>query len=104
MNLAQPLFFLHIGIIIFGVSMGFFLPLSIVILIVLLHRLQFFVFHDCLLSKMQKKVHSLPRNTHFLSFAVQKIFGKKINNRQCHQLDVLLILLTLGIAITNTFI
>lgn len=95
------LFWLHIGVIILGVSMGLFLPLSAVLLLITLHRMQFFVFQDCLLSKLQKQVHGLSKQEHFLQFAVRKIFKKKISKHGAKELDYLLVLSSIIIAIVN---
>jgi response regulator of citrate/malate metabolism len=82
--------------------MGLVIPLPFVIAIVFLHRLQFMVFDDCLLSKWQKKANGLSHNKHFLQFAVNRIFGKKINDKQSHKLDTGLIILTIVIAAVAT--
>ncbi len=101
-SLIGLLFWTHIGIIAFGVSMGLFLPLSVVLLLITLHRMQFFIFHDCLLSKLQKRVHGLPKQEHFLQFAVRKIFKKKISKHGAKELDYLLITSSIIIAIIST--
>jgi|SRR3989338_2449899 len=101
--LIDLLFWLHIGIIVFGVSMGFFLPLSVVLIIITLHRAQFFIFHDCLLSKLQKRVRGLREKEHFLQFAVRKIFHKRISKQGAKRLDYALVLSSIIIAIFNSF-
>ena len=100
--LIDLLFWLHLGVIIFGVSMGFFLPLSVVLILIAAHRAQFFIFHDCLLSKLQKGLRGLPPREHFLQFAVHKIFHKKIGEQRAKQLDYTLVLSSIIIAILNT--
>jgi len=100
--LIDMLFWLHIGIIVFGVSMGFFLSFPAVIMLILLHRMQFFIFHDCLLSKLQKRVRGLPPQMHFLQFAVRKIFKKKMNRQGAKKLDYVLVLSSIVVALLNT--
>ena len=98
---SDLLFWLHMGVIIFGVLMGFFLPLTAVLILIALHRMQFFVFQDCLLSKLQKRVQGLSKKEHFLQFAVRKIFKKKIDKQEAKKLDYTLILFSIIIAILN---
>ena len=98
------LFWLHIGVIIFGVSMGLFLPLSAVLLLIALHRTQFFIFHDCLLSKLQKRVRGLRQKEYFLQFAWHKIFHRKISKHQVKQLDYALVLSSIIIALFKNLI
>jgi len=99
--LIDFLFWLHMGIIIFGVFMGFFLPFYLVLLLVSLHRMQFFIFHDCLLSKAQKRVRGLSQKEHFLQFAVRKMFRRKISKHGAKRLDYALVLSSIAIAILN---
>src|SRR3989338_5692571 len=96
------LFWLHIGVIVFGVSMGLFLPLSVVLLLITLHRMQFLVFQDCLLSKVQKQVQGLSSKEHFLQFAVRKVFRKKISEHGAKRLDYALVLSSIIIAVLAT--
>ena len=95
------LFWLHMAAIIFGVLMGLFLPLSIVLLIITLHRIQFFIFHDCLLSKMLKKVHGLSKKEHFLQFAVRKIFRRKISKQGAKKVDYALVSASILVALIH---
>jgi len=98
------LFVFHILFIIFGVFMGIFLSFPVVIMLILLHRMQFFIFNDCLLSKLQKRSRGLPPDTHFLQFVVLKIFNKKISEQQSKQLDYTLVLLSVTIAVFSNFL
>src|SRR3990167_8480229 len=97
------LFWLHIGVIVFGVSMGLFLPLSVVLLLIALHRMQFLVFQDCLLSKLQKRVRGLRQQEHFLQSVVHKVFRKKISKHGAKRLDYMLVLSSIIIAVFNTY-
>ena len=81
--------------------MGFFLPLLVVLLLITLHRMQFFIFQDCLLSKLQKRVRGLSKKEHFLQFAVRKLFRKKISKHGAKRLDYALVLSSIIIAILN---
>ena len=97
----EALFWLHILVIVLGVLMGLIFPLPLVLGIVFVHRLQFLLFKDCLLSKAQKKLQGLPEKKPFLQFAVHKIFNWKISDRQSHNLDYLLVALTVAIAVIS---
>lgn len=102
--IVDLLFWLHMGVIIFGVTMGLFLPLYLVLLLITLHRLQFFIFNDCLLSAAQKKLRGLPKQKHFLQFAVQKIFKKKITKRGAQRLDYTLVISSIIITVLKTIL
>jgi len=82
--------------------MGLFLPLSVVLLLITLHRMQFLVFQDCLLSKVQKQVQGLSSKEHFLQFAVRKLFRKKISEHGAKRLDYALVLSSIIIAVLAT--
>src|SRR3989338_3930299 len=100
--LIDLLFWLHIGVIVFGVSMGFFLPVFVVLLLITLHRMQFFIFQDCLLSKLQKRVRGLSKKENFLQFAARKLFRKKISKHGAKRLDYVLVLSSIIIAVLAT--
>ena len=102
--ILESLFWLHMIIIIIGVLMGLVLPLPVVLIIVIIHRLQFLLFDDCLLSKYQKQLQGISQHTHFLQFAVKKIFNKNINDKQSHWLDYGLVGAALVIAIIRTIV
>ena len=82
--------------------MGLFLPLSVALLLIALHRMQFLVFQDCLLSKVQKRVQGLSSKEHFLQFAVRKLFRKKISEHGAKRLDYALVLSSIIIAVLAT--
>ncbi len=103
MNLVKLLFFLHILIILFGLSMGFFLPFYVVLGIVSLHRLQFFVFGDCLLSIWQRKIHGLSKKEHFFQQVSKELFNKKINEKESKAIDATIISLVIIIALVKNF-
>lgn len=100
----ELLFWLHITIIVGGLFMGFLLPLQLVVGIVFLHRMQFLIFNDCLLSKFQKRLRSLPEKKHFLQFAVKKIFNKQISDRQSHYLDYTLVTSMVLVSVVVTWV
>ncbi|MBS3127305.1 hypothetical protein J4228_04010 [Candidatus Woesearchaeota archaeon] len=101
---VDVLFWLHMAVILFGVFMGLLFSFPIVLLIIGVHRTQFLIFKDCLISKLQKRLHGIPLGTHFLQFAVVKMFGKEISERQAKQIDYFLLGSTLAIALLNSFV
>ncbi len=102
--LPAILFWTHIGIIVFGMFMGLIFSLPIVLLLVGLHRLQLFVFKDCILSKFQKKMHAIPKKTHFFQFAALKIFDKRISDRNAKFVDYGIISFSISVAVLNYLI
>jgi len=93
------LFWFHSGVIIFGIFIGLFFSLQAVLLIILLHRVHFFVFSGCIISKLHYRLNGIPNNMSFLQFAFFKFSGKKITEKQSHFLDFVLVFVSISIAI-----
>lgn len=83
----EILFLVHLVAILLAISIGFFLPLSIVVALVFLHRIHILVFHGCVLSRIQRVLGGLPCNQGFLEICAQRIFKKTITRRQGALLD-----------------
>ena len=95
--IREILFWVHIALILLYISIGFFLSLPIIILIVAGHRMQFVIIGDCALSRIQKFIGELPQGTDFLQFAAKKLFNKSITQWHSKALDYLFLVLTLSI-------
>jgi len=99
MKLKEILFWLHIALIIGFLLMGLYLPLSVIILVIVLHKTQMLVFHGCLLTRIQKAFGHLPEGINFMQIVARKIFKRKITRTQGIILDYSLTLLALMIAV-----
>jgi hypothetical protein len=84
------------------VSAGLFFPFSIVVLLVILHRVHMFLFSGCLLSRLQKSVGALPSNQNFLQFAAKRLFKKDISVMQSQVLDYSFVGCALLLALLRT--
>ena len=101
-HVHNVLFWLHIGVILFGLFIGLLISLPIVLFLVLLHRIHMIVFKDCLLSKLQKYLRGFPEYMSFLQFASLRLFGKNISLRQSNRLDYTFALFSVTIALLHT--
>jgi len=81
------LFWVHASFIIFAASIGFFLPLPIVIFLVILHRIHIHVFDGCILSRFQQSIGAFTRNFNFLQVVFFRILNKSLTIKQCRFLD-----------------
>ena len=99
--MAEFLFWVHLVIIAFAISTGFFLSLSIVVLLVLGHRLHIYLFDGCAFSHYQKHAGGLPKNLNFLQFTVKRLFKKNITASQGTCLGLFLSFLPLVIALAS---
>lgn len=76
------LFWAHIGIVFFIISMGFILSLPKILALIILHRTHTAVFKDCVLSKMQRYLGGMPKEMTFVQFASYKLLGMSISRKQ----------------------
>lgn len=83
----EILFWAHLLFIFFAVAAGLFLSPLVALLLVILHRAHIFLFGECLLSKIQRKVGSLPKRMDFLQMAVKRFSGKEIGVSASRALD-----------------
>lgn len=81
------LFWGHVAFIFLAIATGIFLPLKIVVLLVILHRLHVHFFDGCLLSKLQQRIGALAHEHNFLQEAARRLFRKEITLRQSKILD-----------------
>ena len=93
------LFWFHSGVIVFCLFLGLFVSLQILLFIISVHRIHFFVFNGCIISKLHHRLNGFPEDMSFLQFAFFKFSGKRISKEQGHVLDFVLVFLSIGIAI-----
>ena len=104
MKFKEILFWLHIALVIGFLLMGLYLPLSIIILVIVLHKTQMLVFHGCLLTRIQKALGHIPEKINFMQVVAKKLFNRKITRNQGIIVDYSLTLLTLMIAVINKMV
>lgn len=105
MNLLNTLlFWLHFGLLVGAVGSGFFLPLPMIATLVVLHRIQVWIFGGCLLSRFQEILGGIPQNTSFLQLVARRLFGLELTQAQGHRVDYLLVTITFMAAIVHTLV
>src|SRR3989344_6218554 len=97
--LQQITFWFHVSIVLFLLPIGLFLSLPKLIILLLAHKLHLFVFKDCLISKFQKRIGGLPKNTTFVQFATKKLFKTKLSNNLLQKLYYSFVATNLTIAL-----
>lgn len=95
------LFWFHILFIAAAIATGFFLPLWVILVLVVLHRLHIYTFNGCLLSKLQQRTGSLTPGQNYLQLAAQRLFGATITRRQSKLIDYMLASLPIFIALVK---
>jgi uncharacterized membrane protein len=93
----ESLFWLHVAVILAGLLMGLVLPLPIVVIAVIIHRLHVLMFDGCILSKYQASKNGLSRSENFLQHMVQRFAGIKMSKKNASILDY-------GIALSSIII
>lgn len=88
--IREILFWLHVAIILAGLFMGLVLPLPIVIILVVLHRLHLLMFDGCILSKYQKSKNGLLESENFLQHMIFRLTGISIANRTAKYIDYII--------------
>ena len=81
------LFWIHILIIVLAVASGFFLPLPILLVLVVLHKIHLVIFGDCVLTLMKRHRRVLGPDEDFLQYAAKKLFGLSITKRASAQVN-----------------
>lgn len=100
-NLIRPelLFWLHTYIIIAGVFMGLVLPLWLVVIVVLLHRLHLKIFNGCIVSHWQQKAGDLKHTENFLQQLTFRATSITISKDQAKRIDQAIIILSVAVSI-----
>lgn len=76
------LFWTHFLVGAFGVTLGFYLSLPMVVGLVILHRIHLFVFDGCAITRLQQYLGHFPRQVDFLEVVAKKFIGKDITRIQ----------------------
>ena len=102
LRVSSFLFWFHAVFIVGAISTGFFLPLSVVVLLVVLHRIHVLMADGCVLSKIHQKLGGLAFGQNYLQLAADKLFGVTLTLRQGKTVDYVLASLPVCIALVRT--
>lgn len=97
------LFWTHVGVGLFGASVGFYLSLPIVLGLVILHRIHILLFRGCFISKIQQALGHFPEQVNFLQIVVRKFLNRDITPLQVRIFDYSLGLMPIFIATIRYF-
>jgi len=76
------LFWTHFLVGAFGVTIGFYLSLPIVVGLLILHRLHLIVFRGCVITRIQWYLGHFPDHVDFLEVVAKKFTGRDITRTQ----------------------
>ncbi|HTK04994.1 MAG TPA: hypothetical protein VL500_05390, partial [Candidatus Eisenbacteria bacterium] len=91
----------HACFIVCAVLSGLALPLLVVIVAVIVHRLHMVAFDGCLLTAIERRFGALPRDLTVLQHAARRFSGKAISSRQSARLDKGFVALCLALAVAH---
>jgi len=83
----QVIFWLHMMVIPIAIFIGFALPLGLVILAVVLHRIHVIIFGECIISLFQKRIGSFKKDVDFTQVCVKRFIKKSITSHQSKLID-----------------
>ena len=86
-------------VIVTGPFVGIILPLPAVVLLIITHRLHFFIFDGCVLTHIKKRLGLMPEHLDFLQYALKEITGKNITITASRNIDYSIATLTIFFAI-----
>jgi hypothetical protein len=78
---AEALFWAHIILIIFAILSGFFLPLWIVLVFIVLHKLHLVILGNCIFTILKRMIGVHAANEDFLQYASRRFSGSNISKR-----------------------
>ncbi|OGY57634.1 MAG: hypothetical protein A3C03_00300 [Candidatus Colwellbacteria bacterium RIFCSPHIGHO2_02_FULL_45_17] len=81
------LFWGHFLVGAFGVTVGFYLSLPMVIGLVVLHRLHLVLFRGCAITRFQQYLGHFPDHVDFLEVVAKKFTGREITRVQLKIID-----------------
>lgn len=100
-NFGEFIFWLHIIVIAGAIASGFFLPLPVAIVTIVIHKLHLLIFSDCLLTKMKRRIAALDESEDFLQHAVRRFFHQHINQTQSNLINYGIYGITLLLSISQ---
>lgn len=81
------LFWTHVLAGAFGVTLGFYLSLPMIIGLVILHRMHLFVFRGCAITRFQQYLGHFPEHVNFLEVVAKRFIGRDITPLQLRIFD-----------------
>ena len=98
------LFWTHILAGAFGVTIGFYLSLPMVLGLVVLHRIHLVVFRGCFITKIQHYLGHFSRQVDFLEVVAKKFTGREITPMQLKFFDYSLGIIPIFVAAIRFYV
>lgn len=102
--MGEFLFWFHILIIIAAIASGFFLPLTVVLLLIVLHKIHIKIFGDCLLTLLKRYKRVIKPEENFLQYASRRLFKINISMRSAEYINYTIYTLTILASVSRYFL
>ena len=79
---GEFLFWFHLLVIALAIMSGFFLPLTIVVILIALHKIHLIMFGDCLLTLLKRRAGTITLDEDFIQFVGRRLFRETITRNQ----------------------
>jgi uncharacterized membrane protein len=101
---SEILFWTHFLIIVFAVLVGLLLPLWIVLVMAILHRVHTWIFNGCVFSKLERRWGSLDQQSDYLMHMANRLFGVRMTAAGSKRLDYMFLVTSIGLAVANSLV
>ena len=97
------LFWTHFLVGAFGITIGFYLSLPMVIGLIILHRMHLLVFRGCAITRFQQYLGHFPEHVDFLEVVAKKFIGRDITPFQLRVFDYSLGVIPIFVAVIRFY-
>ena len=98
------LFWAHFLVGVFGVTIGFYLSLPMVVGLIVLHRMHLVVFRGCAITRFQQYLGHFPEHIDFLEVVAKRFTGHDITPLQLRIFDYSLCLMPILVAAIRFYV
>ncbi len=104
MSGSDIVFGIHVILLIVLIVLSFYVPLGLVILVILLHRMHLWYFDGCILTKADKNIGGMDKDSDFFQEIAYTFTGKEIGERGSHIIDMFILGFVLVVALSIAMI
>ena len=97
------LFWTHFLVGAFGVTVGFYLSMPMVISLVVLHRIHLILFRGCAITRFQQYLGHFPEHVDFLEVVAKKFTGRELTPFQLRLFDYSLGIIPIFVAVIKFY-
>lgn len=99
--IGETLFWSHLAVVLGSIVSGFFLPLYLVVVLIIAHKIHLLILGDCLFTVLKRYAGCIGPNEHFLQCAAKRLFGSKISQAASERLNYLIYVLTIAASLSR---